>query len=127
MQEKHLFEYSVIRLVPRVDRGECVNLGVILYCRDLKFLDVKYHLDDQRIKALFPEIDLVEIEQNLKSFQKISHGNKESGVLANQDLPSRFRWLTAKRSTILQPSEVHPGYCNDAQKMLDHLFDKMVL
>jgi hypothetical protein len=119
MSEKHLYEYAVIRLLPRVERGECLNLGVVLYCKSQRFLDVKFNLNEARIKAIFGEIDLKEVEKHLVSFNKICQGDK--------DTASRFRWLTAKRSTIIQASEVHPGYAISLEVKLEQLFKEMVL
>ncbi|MFT5885959.1 MAG: hypothetical protein ACI9IP_002423 [Arcticibacterium sp.] len=127
MPEKHLYEYAVIRLLPRVERGECLNLGVVLYCKSQRFLDVRFSLNEARIKAVFGEIDLLEVEKHLESFKKICEGDKDAGLLASQDMASRFRWLTAKRSTIIQASEIHPGYCISPEEKLEQLFKEMVL
>jgi len=126
MQEKHLFEYAVIRLVPRVEREEFLNVGLILYCAGQKFLKAKYWLDKERLKAFAPGIDLSEVEENLNAFCQISMGMKEAGPIAKLDPASRFRWLTATRSTILQTSKVHPGFCIDPAETLDKLFEEMV-
>ncbi len=127
MQEKHLFEYAVIRVVPRVEREEFVNVGVILYCSGQKFLQAKCWLDDQRLSAFSPGTDLAGIRENLNAFCQISMGDKDAGPIAKLDLPSRFRWLTATRSTVLQTSKVHPGFCDDPQETLEKLFEEMVL
>lgn len=127
MQEKHLFEYAVIRLVPRVEREEFLNVGVILYCSGQKFLKAKYRLDRERLKAFSPLIEIGEIEDGLNAFCRISLGDKEGGPIAKLDPASRFRWLTATRSTVLQTSKVHPGFCDDADETLERLFEEMVL
>lgn len=127
MQEKYLFEYAVIRLVPRVEREEFLNVGLILYCSGQKFLQAKCHLDEDRLKAFSPGTDLDEIRENLRAFWQISRGEKEGGPIAKLDLASRFRWLTATRSTVLQTSKVHPGFCDDAAETLERLFEEMVL
>jgi len=127
MPEKHLYEYAVIRLLPRVERGECLNLGVVLYCKSQRFLDVKFSLNESRLKAVYGEIDLMEVGKHLASFKKICRGDKDGGLLASQDTASRFRWLTAKRSTIIQASEVHPGYAISLEGKLEQLFKEMVL
>lgn len=127
MQEKHLYEYAVIRLVPRVERGEYINIGVVLYCKSLKTIDFVFQINKLRILALFPEVDLEEVESHLLSFQKICLGTPDSGLIGSQDLASRFRWLTARRSTIIQASEIHPGYCQQPIAALNKIFEEMVL
>lgn len=127
MQEKHLYEYAVIRLVPRVERGEYINIGVVLYCKSLKTLDFVFQLNKERVLALFPELDLAEVESHLHSFEKICQGTSDSGLIGTQDLASRFRWLTARRSTIIQASEIHPGYCKEPASALKKIFKEMVL
>lgn len=127
MQGKHLFEYAIIRIVPRVEREEFLNVGIVLYCKDKKFLDTKYTINKERIAVLCAEVDCEEIEEHLQSFEKIAKGNKDGGPIAALDLPSRFRWLTATRSTIIQTSKVHPGFCEDPQETLDKLYAQLVL
>lgn len=127
MQEKHLFEYAVIRVVPQVEREEYINVGVILYCKQQQFLDARWTLDE-RLMALFaPHLDLAELKLNLCAFDIICKGGPEGGTIGMLDMPGRFRWLTATRSTILQPSSVHPGYTSDAAATLEHLFAQLVL
>lgn len=126
MQGKHLFEYAVIRIVPRVERGEFLNVGIILYCRDLKFLDTLYQVNKERLNALCAGVDCDEVEEHLSSFEKISRGYKEAGAIATLDPASRFRWLTATRSTVLQTSRVHPGFCEQPAETLKKLFDQLV-
>jgi hypothetical protein len=127
MQGKHLFEYAIIRIVPRVEREEFLNVGIILYCKDLKFLDTKYTINKERINVLCAEIDCNEVEEHLRSFEKIAKGEKSGGPIAGLDIPSRFRWLTATRSTIIQTSKVHPGFCEDPQETLEKLYSQLVL
>lgn len=127
MQGKHLFEYAIIRIVPKVEREEFLNVGIILYCKDLKFLNAKYTVNKERLNAVCAEVDCKEVEEHLQSFEKISKGDKEGGPIAALDLPSRFRWLTATRSTILQTSKVHPGFCEDPQETLEKLYRQLVL
>jgi len=127
MPEKFLFEYAVIRIVPKVEREEFVNVGIILYCRDLKFLQTMYTLNEHRLRALAPDTDLPEIKAYLDAFEKISRGAKEAGPIAQLDIASRFRWLTAQRSTILQTSRVHPGFCGNPQEALVRLHEQLVL
>jgi hypothetical protein len=127
MQDNHLFEYALIRLVPRVEREEFINVGVILYCRQKKYLECKILLDEKRAIALNPEVDVNEVRENLLSIEKICRAEKDGGPIAKLDVASRFRWLTATRSTMIQSSKVHPGLCTDPDKLLEHLFETMVL
>jgi hypothetical protein len=127
MQGKHLFEYAIIRIVPRVEREEFLNIGIILYCKDLKFLDTKYTINKERLHALCAEVDCNEVEEHLRSFEKISRGDKDGGPIAALDIPSRFRWLTATRSTIIQTSKVHPGFSEDPTGTLEKLYNQLVL
>ncbi len=127
MQEKHLFEYAVIRVVPRVEREEFLNVGVILYCRGLGFLQTVYHLNENRLKAFAPDIDMEELHDRMQAFEKICKGRKDGGTIGQLSIAERFRWLTAARSTIVQTSPVHPGLCYNAQEMLDHLYTQLVL
>ena len=127
MPEKHLFEYAVIRIVPRVEREEFLNVGVVFYCKDLKFLQCRYVLNKERLMVLCENMDCQEVEEHLKAFEKICKGDAYAGSIAQLDLPSRFRWLTATRSTVVQTSKVHPGFCTDAEEMLEKLFTQLVL
>lgn len=127
MQEKYLFEYAVIRVVPRVEREEFLNVGVILYCPRLKYLQLMYTLDTDRLSAFYPKLDIGELAEHLKAFETITLGNKDGGPIAQLDLASRFRWLTATRSTILQSSKVHPGFCADPAAALQRLHATLVL
>ena len=126
MQDRHLFEYAVIRVVPRVEREEFINVGVILLCSKQKFLKMMYGLDHARITTFAKELDLSELEENLQSFQRISEGGKDAGPIGLLDAASRFRWLTATRSTVVQTSKVHPGFCVDGEDTLVRLYDQLV-
>lgn len=127
MQGKHLFEYAVIRVVPRVEREEFLNVGVILYCKDLQFLQCKYVLNKTRLEVLCHNLDCHEVGEHLKAFEWICQGNAEGGVIAQLDTASRFRWLTSTRSTIVQSSKVHPGFTDEPGKTLEKLFEQLVL
>jgi len=127
MQESHLFEYAVIRIVPHVEREEFINAGVILYCKQQQFLSAKWSLDEKLLGHFAPHLDLVEVKQNLCAFDIICKGGPEGGTIGQLDMPGRFRWLTATRSTILQPSSVHPGFTGDAASTLAKLFEQLVL
>jgi hypothetical protein len=127
MQDRYLFEYAVIRVVPRVEREEFMNVGVIMYCSKQKFLKMMYGLDEERLTAFFKDIDIHQLEQNLLSFQRICNGEKDGGPIAMLDAPSRFRWLTATRSTVVQTSKVHPGFCLDGDDTLVRLYNQLVI
>lgn len=127
MPGKYLYEYAVIRIVPRVDREEFINAGVILYCKDLKFLEVRFTINKQRIQMLCDQLDCNELEEHFQSFQKICGGAKDGGPIAQLDMASRFRWLTATRSTIVQASKIHPGFCTDPNETLEKLYTQLVL
>ena len=127
MQGKHLFEYAVIRVVPRVEREEFLNVGVVLYCKDQKFLQSRCDLDETRLAAFAKDIDIDEIKESLRAFGQISAGSKVGGPIGKLEMASRFRWLTATRSTVVQTSKVHPGFCEDGQTTLDRLFEEQVL
>lgn len=127
MQEQKSYEYTVIRLVPCVERAEFVNIGVMLYCREKKFLDLRYHLDEHKINCFSADLDLQFIEMQLKAFGFICFGSKEGGMLAQEPINYRFRWLAANRSTIIQCSKVHTGLTKDPKLTLDDLLHKMVL
>jgi hypothetical protein len=127
MQGRYLFEYAIIRIVPRVEREEFLNVGIVLYCKERKFLKTKYGINKQRLNAICAEVDCKEVEEHLQSFEKISAGEKAGGQIAVLDMPSRFRWLTATRSTIIQTSKVHPGFCEDPNQTMEKLYMQFVM
>ena len=126
MQDNHLFEYAIIRVVPRVEREEFLNVGVILYCADEKFLETKCELNKEKISVLSDDLDLEDVEKRLYAFEQICKGTKEGGPIGKLPIASRFRWLTAARSTIIQTSPVHPGLCINARETLDKLYEELV-
>ncbi len=126
MPDKHWFEYAVIRLVPRVEREEFLNVGVIVYCASQQFLKTKYELDERRLRAFSAATEMEDVRVNLSALERISVGDQHSGPIAHLDRAARFRWLTAVRSTVVQTSPVHPGLCTDAQATLDALFDRLI-
>ena len=127
MQENHLFEYAVIRVVPRVEREEFLNVGVILHCRDQHFLQSICTPDEQKIRNLCSSLDIEELKAYLQAFDKICKGGKEAGPIGELDRTSRFRWLTAMRSSIIQTSNVHTGLCRNAAGTLARLHKQLVL
>jgi len=126
MLEKHLFEYAVIRVVPRVEREEFLNIGVILYCKKLNFLQTLYLLNEDRLICFSGYINIREVKDHLCSFERICLGDASAGPIGKLDMASRFRWLTATRSTVVQASKVHPGFCTDATETLNKLFEQLV-
>src|SRR6056297_463735 len=126
MQEKHLYEYAVIRLVPKVEREEFLNVGIIVFSKQGKYLKALFQVDEERLRVFCKDLDKDEICSNLDSFKKICEGSQNGGPIAQLDLPSRFRWLTAVRSSIIQTSRPHPGMTNDLEKTLNRLFTELV-
>ncbi len=126
MPGKHLYEYAVIRVVPRVEREEFINVGVVLFCKQQRYLKTAFHVNNDRLLALCPQLDLAEVQAYLAAFEKISQGEKTAGPIAALDLPSRFRWLTATRSTVVQASKIHPGLTADLDALLERLFRQLV-
>jgi regulator of sigma D len=127
MQDSQLFEYAVIRIVPRVEREEFLNVGVIIYCAKQKFLQAEFKLNKKRISHFCEKINVEEVEEHLKTFEKICRGVEDSGPIGQLSIAERFRWLTATRSTIIQTSKVHPGFTKDAKKTLQKLLKQLVL
>lgn len=126
MQERLLYEYAVIRIVPRVERCEFINAGVILFCRDADFLQMKYEVSEKRILALNNGADTEKIKELLGAFEKICNGVRDSGNISLLKKADRFRWLTAQRSTMIQVSEVHPGLTINPAEKLEQLFAELV-
>jgi hypothetical protein len=127
MQEKQLYEYAVIRVVPKVEREEFLNVGIILFCKSAKCIKVRFEINEARLIALSPDLDIEQIRLNLESFVKIGLGQEDGGPIAKFDVPSRFRWLTAVRSSVIQTSRPHPGMCFDLDKTFERLFEELVL
>jgi hypothetical protein len=127
MQEKNLYEYAVIRVVPRVEREEFFNVGVIVFSKKAKFIKVLYFLDVEKLVSFSAEADVEQIQMNLEAFKRVGLGTKDGGPIALMDVPSRFRWLTALRSSVIQTSRPHPGLCDDLEKTSKRLFEEFVL
>ena len=129
MPEQYLYEYALIRVVPRVEREEFINVGVVLYCPKKKWLCAKIQIDADRLKSLYPQTDVELVGAHVTAISKICAASKpgEGGPIGQLDLASRFRWLTAMRSTIIQTSRVHPGFTVDPEETLKRLFNTMVL
>jgi hypothetical protein len=120
------YDYAVIRLVPSVERGECINVGVILYCRTRRFLGVLTQLDPQRVLTLAPDINLEAVREHLDTLMLISSGDPAIGSLSQLSQPERFHWLVSPRSTIIQISPVHSCLCTDPEAVLQRLLKTMV-
>ena len=120
------FDYAVIRFVPRVEREEFFNVGVILSCPGHKFLEAKFFLDEEKLKCFAPEIDAETVREYLDIIRQICAGDERAGVIGALTQRERFYFLTAQRSTIIQSSPVHTGFTNDAKKTLENLLKKMV-
>lgn len=127
MHDNHLFEYAVIRVVPRVEREEFLNVGVILYCKAQNFLQTRILVEEARLKILCGALDMDELREHVRSFERICAGGKDAGAIGKLPAVERFRWLTSTRSTIVQCSRVHPGLSPDACQMLDRLYAQLVL
>ncbi|WP_235296597.1 DUF3037 domain-containing protein [Portibacter marinus] len=121
-----VFEYSIIRYVPQVEREEFINIGVIVFSKRFQFLDVKYQVDTHKVSVIGEEEHLPLISNYMNSWKLICKGDESGGSIARQDIAYRFRWLVAARSTIIQASRPHPGRCNDPAKVLEDLFSKYV-
>ena len=126
MPNTSAFEYTVVRVVPYVEREEFVNAGVILFCRPLRFLDCRIELDEARLLALAPDCDIAAVRSQLALIPAICAGGPPAGELAGLDQPERFRWLAAPRSTVIQVSPVHNGLCGDPHAALVDLFERLV-
>jgi hypothetical protein len=120
------FSYAIYRLVPRLERGERVNVGVVVFCRPLDFLAARTGIDEARVAALWPEVDLGAVRPHLEAIERIAAGDQSGGPMAKLDTTARFHWLVAPSSTIIQPSAVHTGVCADPPAQLDHLFETLV-
>jgi hypothetical protein len=127
VRELDSYDYAIVRVVPRVEREEFMNVGVIVSCPLRKFLEARFALDDNRLLALDPTLDLDTIRAHTNSIRMICAGGAEAGPLAQLSQRERFHWLVAPRSTIIQTSPVHTGKCGDPAQLIEHLLKKMVL
>ena len=120
------FQYTILRVVPRVERGECINVGVVLFSRQLRFLGARIKLDRRRLEALYPGTDPAAIQPHLDAIQSVVDGDPTGGPVARLEPSERFGWVAAISSTVIQPSEVHTGLTDDPAATLRHLFDSLV-
>lgn len=127
MQELNLYEYAVIRALPKVEREEFLNVGLIMFCKKQKYIRASYSLDKKRLMAIFPEKQIEDLELNLKSLVNIADGLKNCSQIANLEIPERFRWLTAVRSSCIQTSRPHSGLSTNLNETFERLFQDMIL
>ncbi len=127
MQDKVPFEYAIIRLVPRVEREEFFNIGVLLFSKRKKFLGIKYHVCPKKLKVFSPELDFDFINEVLQSWELICKGDEKAGKIGEMELPDRFRWLAAAKSTIIQTSKTHSGISENPSKELEDIFKDSVM
>ena len=120
------FSYAIYRLVPHVERGERVNVGVVVFCRPLDYLGARTGLDEVRVRALWPELDPDTVRPHLEAIERVAAGDPAGGPIAGLDTTARFHWLVAPSSTIIQPSAVHTGVCDDPAAQLDRLYESLV-
>ncbi|RNA63169.1 DUF3037 domain-containing protein [Chryseobacterium nematophagum] len=126
MQENKIYEYAVIRLVPKVEREEFFNIGLIMFSKKAKYIYVKFYVCPDKFRLMHSKLDYEDIIQNVENFQKIANGDKDGGPIAQLEIPERFRWLTAVRSSVVQTSRPHPGKSKDLDKTFGKLFEELV-
>jgi len=127
MQEQHVYEYSVIRVLPRVEREEFINVGVIVFCKRLKYIGMRFHIDLAKMALFSTEWDVEQIHLNLSAFEQICNGSSSESPIAKEEIAERFRWLTAVRSSCIQTSRPHPGLTSNPVATLEILFEDLVL
>jgi hypothetical protein len=120
------FQYAIVRVVPRVERGECVNAGVVVFCRPRRFLEARVELDEARLRALAPDVDLDAVHSHLDALRRIAAGDPGAGAIAALPASERFHWLVAPSSTIIQCSPVHTGLTDDPERELERLLAQLV-
>lgn len=126
MPENKIYEYSVIRLVPKVEREEFFNIGLLLFSKKEKYIRFEFHLCSEKFESMKSKLELEDLSQNLENFKHVASGEKEGGPIALLDIPERFRWLTAVRSSVIQTSRPHPGKTQDLDGTFERLFEELV-
>ncbi|MFI5672274.1 DUF3037 domain-containing protein [Streptomyces sp. NPDC051704] len=126
MTKRHVFEYALVRVVPRMERGECFNAGVIVYCRARSYVAARTHLDEAKLLALDPKADVAGVRAALRAVAGVCSGGEGAGQAAGDDAGRRFRWLIAPRSTVVQPGPVHTGLTADPEAEVERLLDLLV-
>lgn len=127
MQEKFVYEYAVIRVVPKVEREEFINVGLILFSKRKRYIRFRYHIPEEKIRCFCSEFDIQQLRENLESFQKICTGAKDAGPVALLETDERFRWITAVKSSSIQSSRPHPGLSQDLDTTFEKLYKELVL
>ncbi|HEY9369166.1 DUF3037 domain-containing protein [Streptomyces sp.] len=126
MTDRDVYEYALLRVVPRVERGECFNAGVVVYCRARSYVAARTHLDEARLRALDPAADVTGVRAALHAVEGVCLGGEDAGQAAGDDAGRRFRWLIAPRSTVVQPGPVHTGLTADPEAEIERLLDLLV-
>ena len=126
MQDKVVYEYAVIRVVPKVEREEFINVGLILFSKRKRFIRFEYQIPEAKIQAFCKEFDLTQVKENLESFAKICAGAKDGGPIAQLEADEKFRWITAVKSSSIQSSRPHPGFSMDLNATFDKLYEEFV-
>ncbi|MFD6183312.1 DUF3037 domain-containing protein [Streptomyces goshikiensis] len=126
MTKRDVFEYALVRVVPRMERGECFNAGVIVYCRAKSYVAARTHLDEARLLALDPQADVAGVRAALRAVEGLCAGGESAGQAAGDEPGRRFRWLIAPRSTVVQPGPVHTGLTADPEAEVERLLDLLV-
>jgi Protein of unknown function (DUF3037) len=123
---RSVFQYAIVRVLPRVERGECLNVGVVLLCREERYLGARMALDERRLAAFAPDLDAATLRPHLEAIERIAAGDPAAGPIGRLGQAERFHWLVAPSSTVIQPSEVHTGLTDDPAGELDHLVATLV-
>ena len=123
---RNAFQYAIVRLLPRVERGESLNVGVILLCREMRYLGARTALDARKLAAIAPDLDPATVRPHLEAIERIAAGDPTAGPIARLGQGERFHWLVSPSSTMIQPSEVHTGLSDDPAAELDHLMATLV-
>ena len=126
MQEDKLYEYAVIRLVPSVEREEFFNIGLVLFSKKEKYIRIEFNICPHKFELMQNKIDFEDIQKNMESFEKVANGAKDGGEIGKLEIPERFRWLTAVRSSVVQTSRPHPGKTKDLDGTFERLFEELV-
>lgn len=126
MQEDKLYEYAVIRFVPKIEREEFFNIGLVLFSKKEKYIRIEFKICPKKFELMKCKIDLEDLQQNLQNFEKVAKGAKDGGEIAKLEIPERFRWLTAVRSSVVQTSRPHPGKTKDLDGTFERLFGELV-
>lgn len=127
MPARSSYDYAILRVVPLDERGERLNVGVVLICRQRRFLGMRLAMDEARLRAFWPPLDLELVRQQLDGLRRVCEGDPTAGPIARLSQAERFHWLTAPSSTIIQPSPAHSGLCSDPAAALDELLERLVL